>query len=69
MSAVVDRACVYGLLAEHGPMTAEEVRAALPNATAWDYGKVHYALRGLVRAGWVRAAGKGSGQYVLWWIA
>ena len=68
MSAAIDRACAFGILADGGPMTCEEVRRALPNTTAWDYGRVHYALRIRVRSGWLRAAGQGRGQHELWHV-
>lgn len=66
--AAIDRACAFGILADSGPMTVLEVRDALPASEAWDYQRVHRALRQLERRGWVAAAGKGSGQWVLWFL-
>ena len=66
--SAVDRACAFGILADGGPMTVLEVRDALPASEAWNYARVHRALRQLERRGWIAAAGRGSGQYVLWFL-
>lgn len=79
--ADLDRAHVWGLLAAYGPMTACEVADNLrlvdtelerPGicvpAGTWPYGKAYATLRSLARDGTIVGAGKGSGQYVLWFI-
>lgn len=72
-----DRGEVWAILDDHGPLTCNEIRSMMQSIiaacdddwfAAWDYGRTYNALQGLLREGAVQAAGKGSGQYVLWFI-
>lgn len=65
--SLVDRACAFGQLAEHGPMTCHEVQRSLPNHSRWTYAQVYRALRQLERAGHVTRVGPVEGT-VLWFV-
>lgn len=72
--AAWDRGEVWAVLDDHGPLTCTELTDILCDimlecdGTPWWYGRTYNALHGLLREGHVAAAGKGSGQYILWFV-